>query len=100
MPHFYEDETETKKEAHIKDSSVKYPNLIVFLAFFFFVFSCGIESCFHSQSFTFGLCGPHSLTPNQVILHPPAPHLAGSLPEDHPQQFLPLWKVVWHLHFC
>ena len=65
MPLFYEEakEEELKEE---KRKEVKYPNLILLLALFFFSLSCGIESIFQSQSFTFGLCGPHKLTPQQV----------------------------------
>jgi len=65
MPLFYEEakEEELKEE---KRKEVKYPNLILLLALFFFSLSCGIESIFQSQSFTFGLCGPHKLTPQQA----------------------------------
>ena len=69
MPIFYKDNL-TKKEDEVSKvesgHQVKYPNLILFLALFFFSLSCGIESIFQSQSFTFGLCGPHNLTPQQV----------------------------------
>ena len=94
MPHFYEDETEIQKDSNFKDSSVRYPNLIVFLAFFFFVFSCGIESSFHSQSFTFGLCGPHSLTPHQVSL------LSSSSPSRRPLTSRPSSTVSSSLEGC
>ena len=70
MPLFYEDKLTKAKEETVskeeKSKEVKYPNLILLLALFFFSLSCGIESIFQSQSFTFGLCGPHKLTPQQV----------------------------------
>ena len=42
--------------------------LIYILAFFYFTFSCGMESFFQSQTFTFGICGPHQLKPKEVRL--------------------------------
>ena len=42
--------------------------LIYILAFFYFTFSCGMESFFQSQTFTFGICGPHQLEPKEVKL--------------------------------
>ena len=46
--------------------SVRNPNIVLVLGFLFFVLSCGIESSFQSQSFTFALCGPHKMTAQQV----------------------------------
>ena len=42
--------------------------LIYILAFFYFTFSCGMESFFQSQTFTFGICGPHQLKPKEVVI--------------------------------
>ena len=50
--------------------SVRNPNIVLVLGFLFFVLSCGIESSFQSQSFTFALCGPHKMTAQQVELAP------------------------------
>ena len=50
-----------------KHSSYK-SKLIYILAFFYFTFSCGMESFFQSQTFTFGICGPHQLKPKEVRL--------------------------------
>ena len=72
MPLFYEDKrnpnTEDKTQPEAKSGKVKYPNVILVLALFFFSLSCGIESIFQSQSFTFALCGPHSLSPKQACV--------------------------------
>ena len=45
---------------------VKHPKILLFCGLFFCLFSCGVESSFHSQVFTFALCGPHQLSPQQV----------------------------------
>lgn len=67
MPQFYENEkSEEAGSETVKKKGVKYPNLILFLGLFFFILSCGIEASFQSQTFTFGLCGPHHLSPKQA----------------------------------
>ena len=72
MPLFYEDKPksniEDKTQPEAKSGKVKYPNVILVLALFFFSLSCGIESIFQSQSFTFALCGPHNLSPKQACI--------------------------------
>ena len=40
--------------------------LIYVLSFLYFAFSCGMEGFFQSQTFTFGICGPHHLPPKKV----------------------------------
>ena len=45
---------------------VKHPKILLICGLLFCLFSCGIESSFQSQIFTFGLCGPHQLSPQQV----------------------------------
>ena len=70
MPLFYDDtpnpNIDDKTKTEEKSGKVKYPNVILVLALFFFSLSCGIESIFQSQSFTFALCGPHNLSPKQA----------------------------------
>ena len=70
MPLFYDDRPnpniDDKTKTEEKSGKVKYPNVILVLALFFFSLSCGIESIFQSQSFTFALCGPHNLSPKQA----------------------------------
>ena len=69
MPIFNEDKSVDKKEnGPTTDAKqlVRYPKILLISGLFFSLFSCGIESIFQSQSFTFGLCGPHKLTPQQV----------------------------------
>merc|ERR1712029_1162148 len=46
----------------------KYSGAILVLAFFYFAFSCGIEGFFQSQTFTFGICGPHRLDPKKAAV--------------------------------
>ena len=50
----------------VKENLVKHPKILLFCGLFFCLFSCGVESSFHSQVFTFALCGPHQLSPQQV----------------------------------
>jgi len=45
---------------------VKHPKILLICGLLFCLFSCGIESSFQSQIFTFGLCGPHQLSPQQA----------------------------------
>jgi len=45
---------------------VKHPKILLFCGLFFCLFSCGVESSFHSQVFTFARCGPHHLSPQQA----------------------------------
>ena len=56
-------------EGPISDAKqlVKHPKILLISGLFFCLFSCGIESSFQSQIFTFGLCGPHQLSPQQVV---------------------------------
>ena len=82
---------------------------------FFFSLSCGIESIFQSQSFTFALCGPHNLSPRQacdclkmqLVISGPLfckPHKTihsstppGRLIDDDPLREFPLWPLLRHL---
>merc|ERR1712110_89612 len=71
MPVFSEDKNLAKKEnseGPTTDSkhSAKHPKILLISGLFFCLFSCGVESCFHSQIFTFALCGPHQLSPQQA----------------------------------
>jgi hypothetical protein len=54
----------TKKES---SSVLKYPHSLLVLSFLFFVISSGTEGFFISQSYTFGICGPHKMIPTKVL---------------------------------
>ena len=96
MPQFYENEKaeEAGRETG-KKKGVKYPNLILFFGLFFFILSCGIEAMFQSQTFTFGLCGPHHLSPSQVGQS--LPQTPGCLPDPHTKPCLPCWSLLRHI---
>ena len=116
MPLFYEDkphqDIEDKTKTEEKSGKVKYPNVILVLALFFFSLSCGIESIFQSQSFTFALCGPHNLSPKQACVlfaianitivglffasHITQPTPPGRLVDDDPLREFPLWPLLRH----
>ena len=69
MPRFYEtvSQDETKLECgKANQQGTKHPKLTLLLAFFYFTFSCGLEGFFQSQTFTFGICGPHKMVPGKV----------------------------------
>ena len=73
MPKFYEavsptDEVVSEPSMDSKPRRSISFFLIYVLAFFYFAFSCGMESFFQSQSFTFGLCGPHKLQPQDAAV--------------------------------
>lgn len=98
MPQFYENEkAEEAGSETLKKKGVKYPNLILFLGLFFFILSCGIEASFQSQTFTFGLCGPHHLSPKQVWKTFPLTLTPGCLTHPHTKPRLPCWSLLWHL---
>jgi len=69
MPRFYEtvsqDDTKVESggEQHKK---TKHSKLTLILSFFYFAFSCGLEGFFQSQTFTFGICGPHKMAPGKA----------------------------------
>ena len=71
MPRFYEslakyeEDVSTHEGNEIKERPKHQKSLLV-LAFFYFAFTCGIEGFFQSQTFTFGICGPHRLEPEKV----------------------------------
>ena len=76
MPIFNEDKSlDKKKNGPTTDAKqlVKHPKILLISGLFFCLFSCGIESSFHSQIFTFALCGPHQLSPQQVPSTCPIP---------------------------
>jgi len=70
MPRFYEavDTEDTKEDTTEEEQKKKtnYPRIIFFLSFLYFSFSCGLEGFFQSQTFTFGICGPHQLVPGKA----------------------------------
>ena len=68
MPRFYKqvDQEDSGEVLQKQFTKKKYSGAILFLAFFYFAFSCGIEGFFQSQTFTFGICGPHRLNPKKV----------------------------------
>ena len=71
MPKFYEvvsSRERTISDEHSKTKSSKSSALIYLLAFFYFAFSCGMEGFFQSQTFTFGICGPHRLLPKKAAI--------------------------------
>ena len=63
-----QEDPKTSREPTKPDTKtlVKHPKILLFCGLFFCLFSCGVESSFHSQIFTFALCGPHQLSPQQV----------------------------------
>jgi hypothetical protein len=84
LPNFYErvrlpaesDVDEKKKleaEAELKPgpeaARPKSEIRVLVPGFFFFVLCGGVDAYFQSQTYTFGLCGPLSLTPAQVCKH-------------------------------
>jgi len=69
MPRFYEtvSQEETKLECgRASKQGTKHSKLTLLLAFFYFSFSCGLEGFFQSQTFTFGICGPHQMVPGKA----------------------------------
>lgn len=61
-----EDPIVDDENSPIKKKGKRFPNLIYMFAFLYFAFSCGMEGFFQSQTFTFGICGPHKLNPKEV----------------------------------
>ena len=61
-----EDSMVDDENSPIKKNEKRFPNLIYMFAFLYFAFSCGMEGFFQSQTFTFGICGPHKLNPKEV----------------------------------
>ena len=61
-----EDSMVEDENSPIKKKEKRFPNLIYMFAFLYFAFSCGMEGFFQSQTFTFGICGPHKLNPKEV----------------------------------
>ena len=57
---------EDEEESTIGKKEKRFPKLIYIFAFLYFAFSCGMEGFFQSQTFTFGICGPHKLNPKEV----------------------------------
>jgi len=67
--------TAISQEEPLKGASTNHENIrkqnsriIYFLSFFYFAFSCGMEGFFQSQTFTFGICGPHLLSPKEAAV--------------------------------
>jgi len=58
-------EVSVKKEK-LENSSLKHPYVVLLLTFIYFAISGGMEGFFVSQSYTFGICGPHTLEPSQA----------------------------------
>ena len=66
MPSYY-DAVATEDQRNMDDKpKSSYEKLILVFAYLFFAFSCGIEGFFQSQTYTFGICGPLSLTTEKV----------------------------------
>ena len=57
---------EDEEDGTIEKKKKRFPKLIYIFAFLYFAFSCGMEGFFQSQTFTFGICGPHKLNPKEV----------------------------------
>jgi len=60
---------EEQQEEEVKlpqAGQTRFPIAVFCLAFIYFAFSCGLEGFFQSQTFTFGICGPHGLDPGRA----------------------------------
>jgi len=70
MPRFYEavstDDTKLDGTEGDQKKRTSHPRIIFLLSFFYFSFSCGLEGFFQSQTFTFGICGPHQMIPGKA----------------------------------
>ena len=69
MPRYYENVPTYDAQENVKNTDkkkVKYPKIIIALSFIFFAFAGGLEGFFQSQTYTYGICGPHSMTSDQV----------------------------------
>ena len=55
-----------QEDSTTKKKDKRFPKLIFMFAFLYFAFSCGMEGFFQSQTFTFGICGPHKINPKEV----------------------------------
>ena len=60
-----ESELSLKKEKS-DNSKLKHPYVVLLLTFVYHAVSGGIEGFFVSQSYTFGICGPHKLEPSKA----------------------------------
>jgi len=71
MPRFYEcisqDESALSFPTVTKQHKETMHSKVIFLlAFLYFSCSCGLEGFFQSQTFTFGICGPHQMEPGKA----------------------------------
>jgi len=73
MPRFYENVSQDDCKLSLgsiigtkQQQKTKHSKITLLLAFFYFAFSCGLEGFFQSQTFTFGICGPHKMEPGKA----------------------------------
>jgi len=71
MPRFYESLAKHNEDVFTPKNNKtierpKHQKSLLVLAFFYFAFTCGIEGFFQSQTFTFGICGPHRMEPEKA----------------------------------
>ena len=64
MPRFYEsDDGEDKNKTGVVEKDIKYWKIFLVVVFFYYFISCGVERIYQPMAYTFGLCGPLSLSP-------------------------------------
>ena len=68
MPRYHHTESQNVEESSLEEEKVikKNSKLLLFLGFTYFALSCGLEGFFQSQTYTFGICGPHKISPEKV----------------------------------
>jgi len=68
MPRYHHTESQNVEESSLEEEKVikKNSKLLLFLGFTYFALSCGLEGFFQSQTYTFGICGPHKISPEKA----------------------------------
>ena len=64
MPVYCQDKEQVTDTMDANKCHINHYRIVVFLAFVFYIFSCGMEALFQSQCYTVGHCGPLKLIPS------------------------------------
>lgn len=104
MPVFYDAAATNENEESSRQPKIHFWKPLLFLTFFYYVISCGIERIYQPMAYTYGICGPLKLLPSKAVIIDQCYNggfMAGRLSGIFVAKFLqPRTMIITSLFFC